>query len=249
LYAVARLGLGVDIGGSGIKGAVVDLDTGALATERCKLPTPHPAAPISVAEVVAEVVRRFQWHGPFGATFPGVVTGGVARTAANVDPAWVDANVEEVLAVATGMPVAVLNDADAAGVAEAMFGAARGHDGLVVVTTLGTGIGSALIHRGTLVPNSELGHLEVGGVDAELTASAGAREKAKLSWSQWAESLERYYQALEGYLWPDLFVVGGGVSRKAERFLPLLRIRTPIVAATLRNEAGIVGSALHAWSN
>jgi polyphosphate glucokinase len=239
-------GFGVDIGGSGIKGAVVDLDTGLLIGERHKLLTPQPSTPDAVAEVVAEITRHFDWDGPLGATFPAPVTGGVARTAANVDPSWIDANIEEVLSAATGCPVTAMNDADAAGVAEAAFGAARGHEGLVILTTLGTGIGTALIYGGVLIPNSELGHLEVGGHDAELGASAGAREREDLGWGEWARRLERYYQALERYLWPELFVVGGGISRKADKFLDRLHLRTPIVAAELRNEAGIVGAAVHA---
>jgi polyphosphate glucokinase len=243
---MAQLGLGVDIGGSGIKGAVVDLDTGSLVGERHKLLTPIPSTPAAVAEVVVEVVRHFGWTEPFAATFPAPVTGGVARTAANVDPSWVGTDIEATLGAATGLSVTAMNDADAAGVAEAAFGAARGQDGLVIVTTLGTGIGSALIYRGVLIPNSELGHLEVGGHDAERRASSAVRDREELSWSEWAHRLEKYYQALERYLWPDLFVVGGGVSRKADKFIGLLELRTPIVAATLRNEAGIIGAAVHA---
>ncbi|MGH9094003.1 MAG: polyphosphate--glucose phosphotransferase [Acidimicrobiales bacterium] len=241
-----RRGFGVDIGGSGIKGAVVDLDAGALDGPRWKVQTPQPSTPEAVSEAVAEVVRHFDWRGPVGATFPAAVTGGVARTAANVHPSWLGTNIEEVLGAAIGAEVTALNDADAAGLAEVTFGAAKGQDGLVVVTTLGTGIGTALIYRGVLIPNSELGHLEVDGHDAETRASAGAREHQNLSWEKWAARLERYYQALERYLWPDLFVVGGGVSRKAAKFLPLLDLRTPIVAASLQNEAGIIGSALQA---
>ncbi len=239
-------GFGVDIGGSGIKGAVVDLDTGTLIGERYKLETPQPSTPEAVATAVAEITRHFGWDGPFGATFPAPVTHGTARTAANVDPSWVGTNIEEVLGDATGLDVSALNDADAAGVAEAAFGAAHGHEGLVVVTTLGTGIGTALLFRGVLIPNSELGHIEIDGEDAERHASSGAREREDLGWGEWARRLDRYYQALERYLWPDLFVVGGGVSRKADKFLHRLHLRTPIVAAGLRNEGGIVGVAMHA---
>lgn len=243
---MGRTGFGVDVGGSGIKGAVVDLDTGVLVGDRHKVLTPQPSTPEAVGAAVAEVVGHFAWSGPIGATFPGVVTGGVARTAANVDHGWLGTSIEEVFATATGQRVVALNDADAAGVAEAAFGAARGHDGLVVLTTLGTGIGTALLHRGVLVPNCELGHLEIGGVDYETKASAGAREREDLSWEKWAKRLTRYYRAIEDLLWPDLFVVGGGVSRRAANFLPLLDIRTPVVAAALRNEAGIVGAAVSA---
>ncbi|MGH9124597.1 MAG: polyphosphate--glucose phosphotransferase [Acidimicrobiales bacterium] len=239
-------GFGVDIGGSGIKGAVVDLDTGRLVGERFKVLTPQPSTPPAVGRAVAEVTRHFGWAKRLGATFPAPVTRGVARTAANVDHDWVDTNVEEVLERATGCSVCALNDADAAGIAEASFGAARECDGLVIMTTLGTGIGTALVYRGVLIPNSELGHLEVAGADAELSASAAAREREDLGWGAWARRLQRYYEALERYLWPDLFVVGGGVSRKADKFLDRLTLRTPIVAAALGNEAGIVGAALHA---
>lgn len=241
---MAGQAFGVDIGGSGIKGAVVDLETGKLASERFKLLTPLPASPPAVAETVAAVVGHFGWTGPIGCTFPGVVKAGVAHTAANVDTTWIGTNIETIVGAATGLAVSVVNDADAAGVAEATFGAAAGQAGLVIVTTLGTGIGTALLHEGALIPNSELGHLEIDGADAEMSASAAARERQELSWSRWAKNLQRYYETLEALLWPDLFVVGGGVSRKADRFLPLLSIRTPIVPAALRNEAGIVGSAL-----
>ena len=244
MSGVGRQGFGVDIGGSGIKGAVVDLDAGTLVGDRFKVATPQPSTPEAVAAVIAEVVGHFGWKGPFGATFPGAVTGGVARTAANVDAGWVGTDIEELFGVVTGQAVTALNDADAAGMAEATFGAAKGHDGLVVISTLGTGIGTALIHRGVLVPNCELGHLEIDGRDAETKASAAAREREGMSWERWSRHLDRYYQTVENLLWPDLFVIGGGVSRKSEKFLPLLHLRTPVVAATLRNEAGIIGAAL-----
>lgn len=241
---VDRFGFGVDIGGSGVKGAVVDLVTGALQAERVKVPTPKPSTPELVAAAVAEVVRRVGWDGPIGATFPAVVVHGVAQTAANVDSRWIGTDVEKVLAQELGQPVLALNDADAAGVAEARFGAAKDRLGLVIVTTLGTGIGTALLYNGTLIPNSELGHIELGGIDAEKGASSAAKERESLSWERWAKRLQKYYTALEDYLNPQLFVVGGGVSRKSEKFLPLLKLRTPIVAATEQNEAGIVGAAM-----
>jgi polyphosphate glucokinase len=246
MNAAAGLGTGfaIDIGGSGIKGAPVDLAAGVLASERLKLATPMPSTPAAVATTVAEIVRHFGWDGPVGCTFPAVVTRGVARTAANVDKSWIGTDIAAVVADAIGHPVLAVNDADAAGVAEASFGAARDHDGLVVLTTLGTGIGTALIFRGELIPNSELGHIEVKGLDAETRASASARESGGLSWEKWASRLQAYYERLEAYLWPDLFVVGGGVSRRADKFLPLLTLRTPIVAAQLRNDAGIIGAAL-----
>ncbi|HET9692250.1 MAG TPA: ROK family protein [Acidimicrobiales bacterium] len=241
---MSRQGFGVDVGGSGIKGALVDLDRGALDGERFKVATPSPSTPAAVAAAVAEVVDHFAWRGAVGVTYPGVVTGGVARTAANVDKGWIGTSIPEVVGAATGLPVTAVNDADAAGVAEARFGAAAGHDGLVIVATLGTGIGSALLAGGRLVPNSELGHVELDGVDAETRASAAAREREELSWERWAKRLTRYFGAIEDWLWPELFVVGGGVSRKSEKFLPHVDIRTPIVPAVLRNGAGIVGAAV-----
>ena len=239
----ARLAVGVDIGGSGIKGAPVDLTTGEFAAERVRIPTPQPSTPEAVAEVVAQIVRDMP-EGRLGVTFPAVVQHGVARTAANVDKSWVGTDVGALLTKATGRQVHVLNDADAAGVAEARFGVAKDVRGVVVVTTLGTGIGSALLVDGVLVPNTELGHLEVDGHDAETRAADSARERDGLSWEAWAKRLQAYYTALENLLWPDLIVVGGGVSKKHAKFLPLLNLRTPIVAAELRNTAGIVGAAV-----
>jgi polyphosphate glucokinase len=239
-------GCGIDIGGSGIKAATVDLATGELTSKRLRLETPKPSTPDAVAAVVADVVTQLSWTGPVGCTFPAVVTAGVARTAANVDPSWIGTNIEKVVGAALGVGVTALNDADAAGVAEANFGAARDQSGLVVVITLGTGIGSALLYDGRLVPNSELGHLEIGGVDAEKTASAGARELNDLGWKPWAVHLQTYLRQLENYLWPDLLVIGGGVSKKADKFIPELDLRTPVVPAVLRNQAGIVGSAMAA---
>jgi polyphosphate glucokinase len=242
-------GLGVDIGGSGVKGAPVDLDTGALAGERVRLPTPQPSTPDAVVKAVAEIVDSFGWTGPLGVTVPAVVTHGVTRTAANIDSSWIGAEAEALLRETTGRDVTLVNDADAAGYAEARFGAAREHHGTVLVTTLGTGIGTALIVDGRLIPNTELGHIEIDGVDAEHRASEAARDRENLSWEKWATRLQRYYRTLEKLFWPDLFVVGGGVSRKADKFLPLLDLKTPIVPATLRNQAGIVGAALLAAEN
>jgi polyphosphate glucokinase len=241
------IALGVDVGGSGIKGATVDLGTGELTQDRLRIETPHPATPEAVAGVVAEVVKHFLdelGDGPVGVTIPGVVTEGVVRTAANIDPSWVGTDIDAMLTARLGRPVHVVNDADAAGVAEARFGAARDTRGLVLVTTLGTGIGTALLLDGRLVPNSELGHLEIDGHDAESRAASSVREEEGLSWHDWAARLQRYYGVVEDLLWPSLIVVGGGVSKKADRFLPLLHLRAPIVAATLRNQAGIVGAAV-----
>ncbi|WP_131747840.1 polyphosphate--glucose phosphotransferase [Frankia sp. Cppng1_Ct_nod] len=237
---------GVDIGGTGIKGAPVDIDEGKLAAPRFRLPTPQPAEPAAVSKTVADVVAHFGWTGAVGATFPAVIKGGVARTAANVDPGWVNTDVAGVLGSVLPGGVAVLNDADAAGVAEMTFGAGRDVGGVVIMTTFGTGIGTALFLHGQLVPNTELGHLEIGGHDAEMKASDAARERDDLSWEKWAKRVTRYLSALEALLWPDLIIIGGGASRKADRFLDHLDVRTKIVPAQLQNEAGIVGAALFA---
>ncbi len=240
------LALGVDIGGSGIKAAPVDLLAGEFRAERVRLATPQPATPAAVAPVVAQVLAGFTdvpADAPVGITFPAVVQHGITRTAANVDPSWIGTDAEALFSDALGREVQVVNDADAAGYAEAAFGAAKGVKGVVVVTTLGTGIGSAIIVDGKLVPNTELGHLEIGGHDAEKKAADSARERHDLSWQQWAKRLQRYYSHLEDLLWPDLIVVGGGVSKKHEKFLPLLDLRTPIVPAGLLNDAGIIGAA------
>ena len=237
---------GVDIGGSGIKGAPVDLERGDLAEPRHKVLTPHPATPDDVAGCVAEVVANFGWSGPVGVTFPGVVTGSTIRTAANVDKSWVGVDAGKLLSDRLGgLPVTVLNDADAAGVAEMTFGAGRGRKGTVILLTLGTGIGSALFVDGRLVPNTELGHLELKGHDAEKRASTKAKEDEDLSWEHWAtKRLQKYLDHVEMLFSPELFIIGGGVSRKADKFLPLLDITAEIVPAELENNAGIVGAAM-----
>ncbi|MGI5445286.1 polyphosphate--glucose phosphotransferase [Streptomyces sp. CA-243310] len=239
---------GVDIGGSGIKGAPVDLDRGELAQERHKELTPQPATPDGVADRVVEVVRHFDWNGPVGVTFPGVVTGGVTRTAANMDKAWIGVDTAALLSERLdGLAVTVLNDADAAGVAEMTYGAGKGVSGTVILLTLGTGIGSALFTDGRLVPNSELGHLELHGHDAEKRASVKAKEDHDLTWERWAHRLQKYLEHVEMLFSPELFILGGGVSRKPEKFLPLIEgIRAEIVPAKLQNNAGIVGAAMAA---
>ncbi|MFF1412303.1 polyphosphate--glucose phosphotransferase [Streptomyces sp. NPDC058289] len=241
---------GVDIGGSGIKGAPVDLNRGDLAQERHKVLTPQPATPHGVAGCVVEVVRHFDWDGPVGVTFPGVVTGGVTRSAANMDKAWVGVDTAALLSSRLdGRPVTVLNDADAAGVAEMAYGAGRGVDGTVILLTLGTGIGSALFTDGRLVPNTELGHLELKGHDAETRASVKAKEDGELTWEHWARRVGKYLAHVEMLFSPDLFIIGGGVSRKPEKFLPLIEgVRARIVPAELQNNAGIVGAAMAARS-
>ncbi|MEV4438548.1 polyphosphate--glucose phosphotransferase [Streptomyces sp. NPDC049577] len=240
--------IGVDIGGSGIKGAPVDLTGGGLAQERFKVLTPQPSSPDAVADRVRQVVDHFGWSdAPVGATFPGVVVGGTARTAANVDKAWIGVDAAALLGERLGRPVTVLNDADAAGMAEMTFGAGRGRTGTVIVLTFGTGIGSALFSGGRLVPNTELGHLELKGHDAEKRASSRAKEDEGLSWERWARRVQKYLAHVEALFSPELFVIGGGVSRKADKFLPLIRgISAEIVPAALQNDAGIVGAGMAA---
>jgi polyphosphate glucokinase len=235
---------GIDFGGTGIKGAPVDLDRGDFAGDRVKIVTPRPATPDAVAGVFRELVDRFpRSTSPVGVTVPAVVRHGVVSSAANIDKSWIGADADAVFTEALGREVHVVNDADAAGLAEVEYGAARGRAGLVIVTTLGTGIGSALLWNGVLVPNSELGHLEIDGHDAEKRAATSAREREGLSWEEWAKRLTIYYRTLEKLFCPELFVVGGGVSKKAEKFLPLIEIETEIVTAKLKNNAGIVGAA------
>ncbi|MFB8385227.1 polyphosphate--glucose phosphotransferase [Streptomyces rubiginosohelvolus] len=238
---------GVDIGGSGIKGAPVDLDRGDLARERHKVLTPHPATPKGVADGVAEVVGHFDWSGPVGITFPGVVTDGITRTAANVDKGWIDTDARTLLGERIGQPVTILNDADAAGVAEMTFGAGKGRTGTVILLTFGTGIGSAVFTDGKLLANTELGHLELHGHDAEKHASTKAKEDEDLSWQHWAHRVQKYLLHVEMLFSPELFIIGGGVSRKAEKFLPLIeKVRAELVPAQLQNNAGIVGAAMAA---
>ncbi|MCJ7436762.1 MAG: ROK family protein [Acidimicrobiia bacterium] len=236
--------LGIDIGGTGIKGAPVDLETGTLLTPRERILTPKPATPDAVAGVVAALAKHFDWTDSIGAAFPAVVKSGLVHTAANVDASWVETNAGEVFSRVAGVPVTVVNDADAAGLAEVKFGAAKGRMDTVVMLTLGTGIGSAVFHNAELVPNTELGHLKIRGKDAERRASEIARERDKLTWKQWAKRLNEYLVHLEALLWPDLIVIGGGISKKSEKFLPLLKTTAEIVPAKLLNEAGIVGAAI-----
>lgn len=242
-----RRGFGIDVGGSGVKGGIVDLDTGSLIGDRYKLLTPQPATPEAVAATIAEVVERFGWDGPLGVTYPGVVADGIVRTAANVDEAWIGRHAAQVIGDAlSGQRVTVLNDADAAGLAEERYGAGRGHSGVIVLLTFGTGIGSAVIHNGALLPNTEFGHLEVGGKEAEHRAASSVKEARGWSYERWTKEVTRVLVAIENAIWPDLFIAGGGISRKADKWIPLLQNRTPVVAAALRNSAGIVGAAMAA---
>lgn len=247
MTASPNTGFGVDVGGSGIKGGIVDLDTGALVGERFKLATPQPATPGAVAKTVADVVREFGWTGKLGVTYPGVVTGGVVRTAANVDKGWIGTNAAEVIsAELDGQQVTVLNDADAAGLAEERYGAGKDNTGLIVLLTFGTGIGSAVIHNGVLLPNTEFGHLEVGGKEAEHRAASSVKERKEWNYQRWTEEVTKVLVAIENAIWPDLFIAGGGISRKADRWIPMLKNRTPVVPAALLNSAGIVGAAMAA---
>jgi polyphosphate glucokinase len=240
-----RRGFGIDVGGSGIKGGIVDLDTGALIGDRIKLLTPQPATPSAVAKTIAEVVNGFGWTGPLGVTYPGVVTHGVVQTAANVDKAWIGINARDVISSElNGQDVTVLNDADAAGLAEERYGAGKDNSGLVILLTFGTGIGSAVIHNGTLIPNTEFGHVDVGGKEAEHRAASSVRDRKGWSYKKWTKQVTKVLIAIENVMWPDLFIAGGGISRKADQWVPLLENRTPVVPAALQNTAGIVGAAM-----
>jgi polyphosphate glucokinase len=236
--------LGIDIGGTGIKGAPVDIRTGQLLADRHRILTPHPATPEAVTGVVAELATFFEWTGPAGAAFPAVMKRGVAQTAANVDQEWIGADAGKLFSDAIGSGVTVVNDADAAGVAEVTFGAGKDRAGVVIMVTLGTGIGSAVFIDGTLVPNTELGHLKMGKKDAEKRAAESVREDEGLTWKVWSSRLDEYLVMLEALFWPDLIIVGGGISKKSEKFLPRLTLSCEIVPAQLLNEAGIVGAAL-----
>ncbi len=237
--------LGIDIGGSGIKGAPVDTKTGELTAERHRIPTPQPATPKAIAEVVAKLVDHFQWTGPVGITFPGVVVDGEIRTAANVDKSWIGVNANKLFGRNLDS-VMVINDADAAGLAEMAFGAGKNNQGVVLVLTIGTGIGSALFVGGKLVPNTEFGHLELKGKEAESRASDAARDKRDMSWQKFAKRIGQYLRHMEMLFSPALMVIGGGISKKSDKYLPMVDLRTPVVPAMLLNEAGIVGAALAA---
>jgi len=238
--------LGIDIGGSGIKGAPVDTRTGKLLAERLRIKTPKGVDPQPVADVVAEIARAFEWKGPIGIGFPAPIKGGVAMMAANISDKWIGMNADELFSRITGCPSIVINDADAAGLAEMKFGAGKGQPGTVIMITLGTGIGTAIFHGGKLLPNTEFGHLDMNGKDAEHRASDAARQREDLSWKKYAKRLNKYLTALEKLFWPDLFIIGGGISKQSEKFIPLLKIETPVLPAQFLNEAGIVGAALAA---
>jgi polyphosphate glucokinase len=238
--------LGIDVGGSGIKGAPVDIHSGELLGERIRIPTPQPSKPQKVANVVAEITNRFDWKGPIGVGFPAPMVDGRVMVATNIHKKWVGKNVAALLAEATGCPVYVFNDADAAGTAEMRLGTGKGRKGVVILITIGTGLGSAIFTEGCLVPGTELGHLEVDGKDAEIRASDAARKREKLSWKKWAKRFDRYLHELESLFSPNLFIIGGGISKKHELFFPYLTTRAEVVPAKLLNNAGIVGAALAA---
>lgn len=243
---MANKAVGIDIGGTGIKGAIVDVSTGKLLTDRVKLPTPAGGEPEDILNTVLEIVKTLGVAGkkdPIGVCFPAVVVKGKTLSAANVSKSWIGLEAEKLFEKGLGRKIHFVNDADAAGYAETLYGAAAKSDGLIVLTTLGTGIGTALIYKGVLIPNAELGHIQLDGVDYETRASYAAKERENLNWVDWAARLQQYYTALEAYFHPDLFIVGGGVSKEYKDFLPLLHLETPIVPANLRNNAGILGAA------
>jgi polyphosphate glucokinase len=240
--------LGIDIGGSGVKGAPVNIKKGILAAERYRIPTPQPSTPDAVGDTVTEIAKHFGWKGPIGCTFPAVVKKGIVHTAANVDKSWIGTNGNKLLKKKTGCPVLLINDADAAGIAEMKYGAGHIHrkKGVIFLLTLGTGIGSAVFVDGALMPNTEIGHIEMHGMDAEHYTSDLVRKKENLNWAQWATRLDEYLNLLEFLFSPDLFILGGGVSKKHKKYLHLLHTQAQIVPAQLLNEAGIVGAALAA---
>ncbi len=240
--------LGIDVGGSGIKGAPVDTQAGKLTTERLRIPTPDQAEPHPVAKVVAEIARAFQWTGPIGIGFPAPIKNGVAMMAANVSPKWIGINGDDVFTQITGCDCTLINDADAAGLAEMAFGAGRGQTGTVIMVTLGTGIGSAVFFGGKLLKNTEFGHIEIEGEEAEARASSAAKDREDLSWKKYAKRLDVYLHTMQKLFWPDLFIIGGGISKKSADFLPLLTVDVPVVPAQLLNEAGIIGAAMAAAS-
>lgn len=238
--------LGIDVGGSGIKGAPVDIKTGKLLAERVRIKTPKKAEPQPVADVVAEIAKSFDWKGPIGIGFPAPIKGGVALMAANVSEKWVGTNADELFTKTTGCDCTMINDADAAGLAEMKFGAGKGQPGTVIMITLGTGIGTAIFYRGNLLPNTEFGHLDMNGKDAEHRASDAVRQRDELSWKKYAKRLNKYLAQMEKLFWPDLFIIGGGISKESEKYIPLLRLDAPVIPAQFLNEAGIVGAALAA---
>ena len=246
----SRIAIGVDVGGSGVKAAVVDVESGRLRSERLRVATPQPATPEAISATITRLVRRLARStgisdsAPVGIGLPGVAIGGRLLTAANIDPSWVDYPVAEKLGKALKRKVSIVNDADAAGIAEMRFGVGAGKRGVVVFLTLGTGVGSGVFNDGILVPNTEFGQMEIRGRPAERRSASAARVRKGLSWKAWTMDLDEHLQRIEDLLWPTLFILGGGVSKNGDKFIPKLQRRTPVVAATLRNDAGIVGAAI-----
>lgn len=238
--------LGIDIGGSGVKGAIVHTKKGKLISKRHRIPTPQPATPESVGEVIRQIVKHFKWKGPIGVGYPGVVQNGVARTAANVDDSWINKDINSLFSKITGCPVHVVNDADAAGTGEMKFGAGKKQKGVVMLVTVGTGLGTVMFSGGKLVPNLELGHIILQGDDAEKYASDAARKNEDLSWEEWAARFNEYLDRLEDLTWPDLIIIGGGASKKDDKFFQYLNTKAKVVPAELLNEAGIIGAAVAA---
>jgi polyphosphate glucokinase len=238
--------LGIDVGGSGIKGAVVETTTGKLVADRFRIKTPVPSTPKALAKVVARIVQHFKWRGAVGCGMPGPIVHGKLIHAVNLDEAWTGAKVQEIYEKACGCRVTVINDADAAGLAEMKFGAGKKRRGVVLLITLGTGIGSALFVDGKLLPNTEFGQIEIRGKAAETRASARVRKTKTLTWDQWTLRLDEYLRRVESLVWPDIIIIGGGVSRKASKFIPRLKTHAEVVPARMRNEAGIIGAALSA---
>ncbi len=238
--------LGIDIGGSGIKGAVVDTEKGEMVTDRLRIPTPQPAKPTAVIDVLKQIVDHFEYSGPIGVGLPGIVINGVVHSAANIDDEWLGYPGRQAMADTTGCPVTLANDADVAGVAVMRFGAGKGVSGTVMIFTLGTGIGSAVFVDGRLVPNTELGHLYLRNKkkDAENYAAERIRDEKNLSWEEWGKRLDKYFKHIEFLFSPELIIIGGGVSKKHEEFLHYIKTRAPIIPAELRNEAGIIGAAV-----
>ena len=242
--------LGIDFGGSGIKGAPVDAKKGILLSDRYRIPTPDPAIPDSVVSTIKLIVEHFKWKKPIGITFPAVVQNGVVKTAANIDNSWIGKNAEKLITKITKLPTCVLNDADAAGMAEMKFGAGKGIKGSVLLVTVGTGIGTVLFTKGKLVPNTELGHITLkSGIEGEEFASDAARKRDDLNWDAWAERFNIYLQEMEQLFWPELIIIGGGISKKKERFIDHIKLNSKIVMAQAKNEAGIIGAAIACRAN
>jgi polyphosphate glucokinase len=236
--------LGIDIGGSGVKGAIIDTKKGELLTDRYRIPTPQPATPEAVAKVISKITKHFDWKGPVGAGYPGVIQHGIARTAANIDKSWIDKDLNILFSEATGCKVHVVNDADAAGMAEVKFGAGKEKNGTLLLVTVGTGLGTVIFSNGQLVPNLEMGHILLHGADAELYATDAARKNNNLDWDTWAGRFNEYLLRMEELVWPDLIIIGGGASKKGDKFFHQLTTKAPVVPAMLMNEAGIVGAAM-----